>query len=156
MVLEISATPFIFTFKLWDWGRLGMDGKPRPINIERGEKVLQERRTAWVMENLVNRIQVLRKEKGFTEERTGLHPLEPIETRRWSIEEGESVRVSCRGSVNMLNLVEGDACMVESTDGSFPPFEVHYAETFIVPASAGEYRLRAAGGPVRVMQAFVR
>ena len=156
MVLEISATPFIFTFKLWDWGRLGMDGKPRPINIERGEKVLQERRTAWVMENLVNRIQVLRKENGFTEERTGLHPLEPIETRRWSIEEGESVRVSCRGSVNMLNLVEGDACMVESTDGSFPPFEVHYAETFIVPASAGEYRLRAAGGPVRVMQAFVR
>ena len=156
MVLEISATPFIFTFKLWDWGRLGMDGKPRPINIERGEKVLQERRTAWVMENLVNRIQVLRKEKGFTEERTGLHPLEPIETRRWSIEEGESVRVPCRGSVNMLNLVEGDVCMVESTDGSFPPFEVHYAETFIVPASAGEYRLRAAGGPVRVMQAFVR
>ena len=156
MVLEISATPFIFTFKLWDWGRLGLDGKPRPINIERGEKVLKERRTAWVMENLVNSTEVIRQEVGFTEEHTGLHPLEPIETRRWSIEEGESVRVSCHGSVNMLNLVEGKVCLIESRDGSFPPFEVHYAETFIVPACAGEYCLRAVGGPVRVMQAFVR
>ncbi len=156
MVLEISATPFIFTFKLWDWGRLGMDGKPRPINIERGEKVLKERRTDWVMENLVNRTKVLRKEKGFTEEHTGLHQLEPIETRRLFIEKGAKVRVSCHGSVNMLNLVEGDACLIESIGGSFPTFEVHYAETFIVPACAGEFLLRAEKGPVILMQAFVR
>lgn len=156
MVLEISATPFIFTFKLWDWGRLGLDGKPRPINIERGEMVLKERRTDWVMENLVSRTEVLRQEEGFTEEHTGLHELEPIETRRLSVEEGGSARISCHGSVNMLNLVEGGACLIESTDGSFPPFEVHYAETFIVPACAGEYLVRAEGGPVRVMQAFVR
>ncbi|MDQ2752668.1 MAG: class I mannose-6-phosphate isomerase, partial [Bacteroidota bacterium] len=45
MVLEISATPYIFTFKLWDWERLGLDGKPRPINIKHGEKVIEWART---------------------------------------------------------------------------------------------------------------
>ena len=56
MVLEISATPYIFTFKLWDWQRLGLDGLPRPIHIEHGKQVIQwDRTTDWVQENLVMR-----------------------------------------------------------------------------------------------------
>ena len=55
MVLEISATPYIFTFKLWDWGRLGLDGRPRPIHLEHGIGNIQwNRTTEWVTNNLVN------------------------------------------------------------------------------------------------------
>ena len=49
MVLEISATPYLFTFKMWDWDRLGLDGKPRPIHLDHAERnVAWERRTDWV------------------------------------------------------------------------------------------------------------
>ena len=154
MVLEISATPYIFTFKLWDWGRLGLDGKPRPINISRGEKVIQERRTEWVMENLVSPVHTVSENEHFVEEHTGLHELEFIETRRFTIQ--DCAELDCHESVNVLNLVDGTRCLVESVDGSFAPYEVHYAETFIVPECVGRYRLRAVGGPVKVMQAYVR
>lgn len=154
MVLEISATPYIFTFKLWDWGRLGMDGKPRPIHIGRGEEVIEERRTGWVMENLVNTVYTVSENEHCTEEHTGLHELEFIETRRFTIR--SCAELDCHGSVNVLNLVEGASCLVESMDKSFEAFEAHYAETLIVPECVGRYRIKTAGEPVRVVQAYVR
>ena len=55
MVLEISSTPYIFTMKLWDWGRVGLDGLPRPVHLEHGEKVIQyDRKTKWVEKNLLH------------------------------------------------------------------------------------------------------
>jgi hypothetical protein len=159
MVLEISATPYIFTFKMWDWGRLGLDGKPRPIHLEHGLANIQWERTAdWVKENLVNRIAPLGSGNGWREERTGLHEREFIETRRhWF---SKSVPHHTQGGVNVLNLVEGSAAMVESPEGAFEPFEVHYAETFIVPAAVGAYTIRPAhavdGNRLATLKAFVR
>ena len=144
MVLEVSATPFIFTFKLWDWGRLGMDGKPRPINIEHGKQNIQwDRTTQWTKENLVNHIQVVAEGDGWVEESTGLHEREFIETRRhWFTKQ---VTHSTNGGVNVICLVEGDEVIVESPSNSFEPFVVHYAEVFIVPAKVGEYSIRPFG-----------
>ena len=65
MVLEISATPFIFTFTLWDWNRLGLDEKPRPAHIEHGKNNIQYDRDKWVKKNLINRVEVLEKRKSY-------------------------------------------------------------------------------------------
>jgi mannose-6-phosphate isomerase class I len=144
MVLEISATPYIFTFKLWDWGRLGMDGKPRPINIEHGKKNIQwDRTTEWTRQNLVNNIQVVAEGDGWVEERTGLHEREFIETRRhWFT---KKVEHHTNGGVDVICLVEGDEVIVESPTNAFEPFVVHYAEVFIVPAKVGAYTIRPFG-----------
>lgn len=140
VVLEISATPYIFTFKLWDWGRVGLDGRPRPVHIDHGKKNIQlDRTTEWVKENLINHVQVLEETEFYKEERTGLHELEFIETRRHWFQ--DPIVLETKGSVNMLNLVEGDAAVIESMDGSFAPYEVHYGETFIVPAQIKKYKI---------------
>ncbi|WP_300956242.1 class I mannose-6-phosphate isomerase, partial [uncultured Dubosiella sp.] len=139
MVLEISATPYCFTFKMWDWARVGLDGLPRPVHIDHGKKNIQwDRTTKWVEKNLVNAIHTVREDDHVKEEHTGLHELEFIETRRLWIK--DEVVVDNEDNVNMLNLIEGQKAYIESLDGSFEPFEVHYAETFIVPASVKGYR----------------
>lgn len=144
MVLEVSATPYIFTFKLYDWGRLGMDGKPRPIHISHGEKVIQwNRDTKWVEENLIHQEKLVAESEGYLEEKTGLHQLEFIDTTRYCCD--RKIVVETKGSVNMLNLVEGAEALIESTDGSFEPFEVHYAETFVIPESVKEYTISPSG-----------
>ena len=159
MVLEISATPYIFTFKLWDWGRLGLDGRPRPINIKHGQEVIQWNRTeSWVRKEIFNRIEPVAEGEGWREERTGLHENEFIETRRhWFT---APVLHRTDGSVNVLNLVEGREAIVESPTGGFEPFVVHYAETFIVPESVKEYTIRpygeSAGKQCATIKAFVK
>ncbi|MEN3786082.1 class I mannose-6-phosphate isomerase [Aeromonas veronii] len=159
MVLEISATPYIFTFKLWDWGRVGLDGIPRPIHLEHGSKVIQwERDTDWTREHLVNRIELIAEGPGWREERTGLHEREFIETRRhWF---SVPVEHDTGGTVQVLNLIEGREATVESPDNAFAPFVVHYAETFIVPASVGRYRIRPSGesegATIATIKAYVR
>jgi mannose-6-phosphate isomerase class I len=159
MVLEISATPYIFTFKLWDWARMDLDGNPRPLHLDHGtSNICWDRRTRWVQDQLINRLEVIASGPNWREERTGLHRLEFIETRRhWFT---GAVEHHTEGNVNVLNLIQGDCALVESPTNSFEPFEVHYAETFIVPAAVGRYTIsprRFAGtGEFATIKAFVR
>jgi len=156
MVLEISTTPNIFTFKLWDWNRLGLDGKPRPINVERGRHVIQwERTTPFVLSELCNHFEVLHRDEDVMEERTGLHPNEFIETRRHTF--CRPVEHTTDGSVNVLNLCEGTEAIVSSPTGAFTPFTVHYAETFIIPAALERYVITPADGETcMTVKAYVR
>ncbi|GGA67265.1 mannose-6-phosphate isomerase [Edaphobacter acidisoli] len=157
VVLEISATPYIFTFKLWDWGRVGLDGQPRPIHLDHGiENICWDRTTKWVEQSLMNRCQTVAETDDWREELTGLHPAQFIETRRhWFT---STVPHDTNGNLNVLNLVQGSEAVVESPTEEFSPFVVHYAETFIVPAAVGRYTIRPAvpGTLCATIKAFVR
>lgn len=156
MVLEISATPYLFTFKLWDWGRLDLDGTPRPIHLKHGAANIQwDRNTEWVKHNIINQITLIHSDRRGTVERTGLHEREFLDTFRVSTT--DSIPIRRNGSVHVMNLVEGGSAMLVSTAGQFAPFALHYAETCIIPEAAGAYSLQALDGePVKAVIACVR
>lgn len=155
MILEISATPYIFTFKLWDWGRLGLDHRPRPVHIAHGRNVIrQERDTQWCREQLLNTVAVTERNDAYTCERTGLHALEFIDTYRYWI--NSAADLATRGGFQMLNLIEGPQAVIESPDDAFDPYPVHYAETVIIPAAVAHYRVRTLSGqPIGIIVANV-
>ena len=79
-------------------------------------------------------------------------PITLIETRRYTI--NNSSLYKTHGTVNMLNLVDGKSAVIE---GDFEPFIVHYAETFIIPASIKEYSIKPYDcDEVKVLKAYVR
>lgn len=157
MVLEVSATPYIFTFKLWDWDRLGLDGLPRPIHIEDGEKNIQwNRTTSWVENHLVNHFELIEKNENFEEMKTGLHELEFIETR--VITTKTKTIHDTNDGVHMLNLVDGTSAVIESPTNEFEPFVVHYVETVVIPAHVGKFTIRPENPneEIKILKAFVK
>lgn len=151
MILEISATPYIFTFKLWDWGRLGLDGLPRPTHIEHGKKVLNfDCTSSYAQKELVNNITKISED----EVKTGLHKTQFIETRRF--ETSKNIIHETNNEFHMLNLVDGESIIVSSPNGQFEDYKVNFAETFIIPASVGSYEIKPLNGKVTYLKAYVR
>ncbi|MBL1229730.1 class I mannose-6-phosphate isomerase [Enterococcus sp. BWB1-3] len=159
VILEISATPNRFTFKLWDWDRVDFDGLPRPVNIDHGEPNIDiYKDEQWVKRELINPFTIIDQGEGWVEEKTGLHETEFIETRRHTF--SKKVRHENHGSVNVLNLIEGDEALVTSPEGKFEPFLIQYAQTFIIPATIDNYEIEpcgaSAGQTIKTIKAFVR
>ncbi len=159
MVLEISATPYIFTFKMWDWGRLGLDGLPRPIHLDHAlQNVVWDRRTDFVEKELLNPFKVIQDTPKVKEIHTGLHHRQFIETRRH--EHKEKIMHETHDSVNMMMLVEGERAIIESPTKAFAPFVVNYAETFIIPEGVKSFTIapyaQSVGKTIKTIKAFVR
>ena len=154
LVLEISATTYIFTFKMYDWMRLDLDGKPRPINIERGMKNLYfYRQGGRVERELVSQPRVIEKGEGYQIVHLPTHPAHFYDVQRLEFE--GALDVETNGSCHSMSLVEGASVILETEGGHQTHF--NYAETFVIPAAATSYRLIAPEGEsVKVIKVFFK
>jgi len=154
LVLEISATPYIFTFKMYDWLRLDLQGKPRPLNIQRAFNNLYfERRGQAVERELIAEPTLLEEGDDWQVFHLPTHPSHFYDVHR--IEFNTSVNVRTDGSPHILMLVEGTSVYLETANGSRQRF--NYAETFIVPAAADGYTLINEGiAQAKVVKAYLK
>jgi mannose-6-phosphate isomerase class I len=154
MVLEISATPYIFTFKMYDWVRLDLDGNPRPINIDHAFNNLDfSRKGKHVNHELLSKPQVIEQGEGYQLVHVPTHAEHFYDVHR--IEFDCTTTVATNNVCHVLMLVEGQAINVETADGTKHDFA--YAETFVVPAAAGSYTLTNLGkGRAKVIKAFLK
>lgn len=154
LVLEISATPYIFTFKMYDWMRLDLDGRPRPLNIDRAfENLYFDRQGARIQAEFISKPYVLASGPGWELIHQPTHRRHFYDVHRYRLT--GSVEVQTGDSCHVLSLVEGRSVLVESANGARQRF--HYAETFVVPAAAGAYRLTSEdGSEIHVVKAFVK
>ncbi|MFK0020493.1 class I mannose-6-phosphate isomerase [Streptomyces sp. NPDC090798] len=156
LVLEISATPYLYSLRFYDWLRPGADGNPRPLPYEHGFANLETgRRGAAVTRDLVQEPRTLREGTGWREEVIGDLAEMFYEVRRFVLDAGAEADDDTQGRFHILNVAEGEGVTVHTAAGD--RHELAYAETLTVPAAVGRYTLRAAGAaPVRVVKALVR
>ena len=154
LVLEISQTPYIYTFKMYDWIRLDLDGLPRPINIERAFDNLEfTRRGESLQAELLSKPYLLSKGDGWRIYHLPTHTEHFYDIHR--IEIDTSVQIETNGSFHMMNLVEGKTVILETEQKMRQRF--NHAETFAVPAAAGRYLLiNPNPAPIQVVSAFMK
>ena len=154
LVLEISATPYIFTFKMYDWLRLDLDGKPRPLNIDRGmDNLYFDRAGPWVTEHLISKPEILEKGGNYVIEHLPTPPQHSYALRRYRFR--NRLHSETQGKCHVMSLVEGKSIRLETGQGN--PVHFHYAETFVVPAATDHYTLvNESGVEAIVVQAFMK
>lgn len=154
LVLEISATPYIFTFKMYDWLRLDLDGNPRPINIEHAFNNLNfDRKGEKVQAELISKQEVIRQGEGWQLVHVPTHQEHFYDVHR--IEFDKEIIIETHNQCHIMMLVEGSAITIKTANGTEQTFA--FAETFVVPAAAQSYTLVNLGeNRAKVIKAFLK
>ena len=153
MVLEISATPYIFTFKMYDWLSLDLNGNPRPININHAFNNLRfERKGDVVRQEHISTPVVIDEGKDWELIHLPTHREHFYDVHR--IEFDTLVTIDTADVCHVLMLVEGTSISVRINNEEL---RFNYAETFIIPAAAGLYSLINHGRTrAKVVKAFLK
>jgi len=155
LVLEISATTWWFTFKVYDYVRKDLDGKPRAINIDHAKANIEwHKKREWVKDNLIQEPVLVGSQGANEEYRLGKRPDLLFYVNR--IHLVDQWRDNTDGEVLLINLGEGERIRVRSVRQPEVSVELGYAESYILPAVFGEFEIINLGSaPCKIVKAGV-
>ncbi len=155
VVLEISATPYLYSLRFYDWLRQDKRGRRRRVQVGHAFRNLDtSRRGGAVARELTPSPRVVRSGPGWSEELLGQLPDLFFEIHRWAIEPGAEM-TETTDRFRVFNVVEGAGIVVTTSGGGRQEFA--YAETFVIPAAVARFKVEALGPvPVRLVIARVR
>ncbi|MCW3844665.1 class I mannose-6-phosphate isomerase [Micromonospora yasonensis] len=156
LVLEISATPYLYSLRFYDWLRQDAAGRRRPVHIEHAFANLDTaRRGRSVRDDLVPAPRLLRSGVGWQEELLGDLPDVFYQVRRFVLDGGQPANDDTVDRFHVLNVVEGPGVVVRT--GAGDEHLLAYAETLVIPAAVGQYTLTRIGKErVQVVKSLVR
>jgi mannose-6-phosphate isomerase len=145
LILEIgSLTVGSYTFKMYDYLRPDLDGKPRPIHTYHGERTLDTtRKSSWVSENLVQNPKEIRSGDGWAEYVIGDSDLLYFNLYRYEFE--KKIEGNTDGVFHVLNLVDGEKVAVYPKDHPERRYEQNFLDVVVVPAHVGAYVIENLG-----------
>lgn len=154
LVLEISSTTYYYTFKMYDWLRLDLDGEPRALNIHRAfDNLYFERQGSVIKQEHIARPCLIACGNGWQLFHLPTHRNQFYDVHR--LEFNTAVELQTDGSPQVMNLVEGKTVILETGNNLRQRF--NYAETFVVPAAAETFRLISENNmPVKVVKTFLK
>lgn len=157
VILEIgSLTVGSYTFKLYDYCRVDLDGKPRPIHLLHGKSVLDtDRRQDYVSEKLVPEPIEVASGEGWREYVIGEHDDVYFSLRR--IEFQEFAEQQTNGQFHVLTLVDGESVTVRCAKEPTRSYTMSFLDIVVVPAAVGSYVLENNGTqPIYIHKALLK
>jgi hypothetical protein len=156
VVLEVSATPYLYSLRFYDWLRQDGSGRQRAIHVDHAFRNLNaERRGEAVRTQLIQTPRTVDHGPGWREELLGRLPEMFFDVRRLVVQERTTVSCDTAGRFHVLNVVDGAGVLITTAGGS--QHFLRYAETLVVPAAVGGYALTALGpDSTRIVKALVR
>ena len=142
LILELdfdgSSIGAEYTFHIYDYLRLDLEGKLRSIHLDHAFNVIRPfERTNWVKRYLKQQPRLLRKGYNWAEYVLGSRNEMFYQVDRLELQ--KKIEDNTKGKFHILTLVEGESILVRSNKYPERKHVINCTETLVIPACLGSY-----------------